>query len=205
MECFIHVACIYSNLVEQIICLQKKRVQLPQDRFRTPTWPPFRVLEHEYGRCNALYYNTGGEDGWVCAAVYLRCPIRYFCLFVCLFAIPSTILTAAAACNNVTKNNVVGQLENFLRSLSSEDFARRTLTGSGLYGLLNRDFEQILGQIVSTRVKTLSNASLVASRDFEREKGSIPVGVRRSKTSLLITSSGATTGGSSIASRETWV
>ena len=56
-----------------------------------------------------------------------------------------------------------------------------------------------------TTIKTLSNTTSVASRDFEREKGSLPVGVRRSKTSLPITSSGATTGGSSIASRETWV
>ena len=43
----------------------------------------------------------------------------------------------------VTKNNVVGQLENFLRSLSSEVLERCTLTGSGLFELLNRDFEQI--------------------------------------------------------------
>ena len=156
---------------------------------------------------HALYYNTGGVDGWVCAAVKgmtFNASSSLF-LFVCLQYQFNTLLTAATACNNVTKNNVVGQLENFLRSLSSEVLERCTLTGSGLFELLNRDFEQIFGQIVSTRVKTLSNASLVASRDFEREKGSLPVGVHRLKTSLLITSSGATTGGSSIASRETWV
>ena len=33
---FIHVTSIYANLLEQ-----KKRVQLPQDWFGTPTWPPF--------------------------------------------------------------------------------------------------------------------------------------------------------------------
>ena len=31
-------------------CLHKKRVQLPQDYFGTPTWPPFIVLENQYGR-----------------------------------------------------------------------------------------------------------------------------------------------------------
>ena len=30
--------------------LHKKRVQLPQDCFGTPTWPPFIVLENQYGR-----------------------------------------------------------------------------------------------------------------------------------------------------------
>ena len=40
---------------------------------------------------------------------------------------------------------------------------------------MSRDFEQISGQIVSKRVKKLSNT----------KKGSLPVDVRRSKTSLL--------------------
>ena len=30
--------------------LHKKRVQLPQDCVGTPTWPPFIVLENQYGR-----------------------------------------------------------------------------------------------------------------------------------------------------------
>ena len=51
----------------------------------------------------------------------------------------------------------------------------RALTGSVLLG---RDFEQILGQIVSTRVKTLSTTNLVASRYIKREKVSLPVDVR---------------------------
>ena len=57
--------------------------------------------------------------------------------------------------------------------------------GSGRFGLFSRDFEQILGQIVSLRVKTLSSTNLVASRHIEREKGSLPVDIRRSKTSPL--------------------
>ena len=40
-------------------------------------------------------------------------------------------------------------------------------------------------QIVSIRVKKLSNTNLVASRHIKREKGSLPVDVRRSKTLLL--------------------
>ena len=43
-------------------------------------------------------------------------------------------------------------------------FERRTPTKSELFTLLGRDFEQILGQIVSKRVKTLSNTYLAASR-----------------------------------------
>ena len=41
-------------------------------------------------------------------------------------------------------------------------FEQRTSTGSGLSALFGSDSEQILGQIVSLRVKTLSNTNLVA-------------------------------------------
>ena len=57
-------------------------------------------------------------------------------------------------------------------------------TGSGLFTLLSRDFEQIFGQIF-LRVKTLRNTNKEASRHIKREKGSLPVDVHRSKTSLL--------------------
>ena len=70
-------------------------------------------------------------------------------------------------------------------SISNDVFERRTSTGSGLFALYGREFEQIFGQIVSIRVKTLSNTNLVASRYIKREKASFPVDVRRSKTSLL--------------------
>ena len=40
-------------------------------------------------------------------------------------------------------------------------------------------------QIVSSRVKVPSNTNLVASRHFKREKASLTVDVRRSKTPLL--------------------
>ena len=42
--------------------------------------------------------------------------------------------------------------------------------GSGLFVPFDRDLEQILGQIVSIRVKTLSNKNLVASWHIKREK-----------------------------------
>ena len=50
---------------------------------------------------------------------------------------------------------------------------------------MSRDFEQILGQMISLRVKTLSSTNLVVPRHIKGEKGSLPVDVRRSKTSLL--------------------
>ena len=72
-----------------------------------------------------------------------------------------------------------------LGSLSSKVFERQMLTGSCLFALLSRDFEQFFGQIVSIRVKTLSNTNLVAARYIESEKRSLPVDVRGFKTSLL--------------------
>ena len=56
---------------------------------------------------------------------------------------------------------------------------------SGLFVPFDRDMEQILGQIVSIRVKTLSHTNLVASWHIKREKSSLSFEVRRSKTSLL--------------------
>ena len=67
---------------------------------------------------------------------------------------------------------------------SSDVFEPQASTGSALFALFSRDFEQTLGQIVSERVKTLSNTNLVASKHTKREKGSLPVDVRQSKTSL---------------------
>jgi len=64
-------------------------------------------------------------------------------------------------------------------------FERRTSTESGLFALLRCDFEEIFGQIVSIRIKTLGNTNMVASMLIKREKGSVPVDVRCSKTSLL--------------------
>ena len=72
-----------------------------------------------------------------------------------------------------------------LGSLSSDVFERRTSNGNGRFALLSRDFEQIFGQIVSVRMKTLGNINTVASRLIKGGKGSLPVDVRRSKTSLL--------------------
>jgi len=76
-------------------------------------------------------------------------------------------------------------LRQLLGSLSKDFFERRSSNGSGLFELLGRDFEQIIGRIVSIRVKTLSNTNLVASRHIKSEKGLLSVDVRRSKTSLL--------------------
>ena len=50
---------------------------------------------------------------------------------------------------------------------------------------MKRDFEQVFGQIVSVTVKTPDNTNLVASRHIKRGKGSLPVNMHQSKTSLL--------------------
>ena len=69
----------------------------------------------------------------------------------------------------------------------------RATHGSGLFAFLGRGFAQIFaGQIVSVRVKTLSNTNLVASRYIRREKASVLVDLRRSAAivfSLLTNSS----------------
>ena len=55
-------------------------------------------------------------------------------------------------------------------SLRSDVFERRTLTGSGLFAHLSCDFEQTFGQIVSIRVKTLSNTNLVRQGILKEKK-----------------------------------
>ena len=70
-------------------------------------------------------------------------------------------------------------------SLSKDVVERRKSTGGGLFALLGRDFEQLLRQIISISVKTLSNTNLVPSRHIKREKGSLPVDFPPSKTSIL--------------------
>ena len=54
-------------------------------------------------------------------------------------------------------------------SLSSDVLERRTFTGSGLFALLSRNFQQIRC-CVSSRVKALSNAELAASRHIKERK-----------------------------------
>ena len=74
----------------------------------------------------------------------------------------------------------------FIREFIGTDVCeRRKSNGSELFAILSHDFEQIFGHIVSVRVKSLSNTDLASSRHLKREKGSRPVDVRRSKTSLL--------------------
>ena len=58
-------------------------------------------------------------------------------------------------------------------------------TGSGHFAILGSDFAQIFGQIISIRIKTLSNTNLAASRLIKREKTSLPVDVCRPKLGSL--------------------
>ena len=62
---------------------------------------------------------------------------------------------------------------------SLDVFERRTSTGCGLFAPFSRDFEQILGQNVPLRVKTLSNTNLVALRYSLKKRKT-----RRSRASL---------------------
>jgi len=70
-------------------------------------------------------------------------------------------------------------------SLSKGDFERRTSTGSVLFTFLNGGFAQIFSQIVSIRVKKVSNTNFISSGHVKREKASLPVDVPRSRTRLL--------------------
>ena len=71
-------------------------------------------------------------------------------------------------------------------SLSNNVFERRTSTGSGLFSFFDGGFAQIFSQIASITVKKLRNTNFISSRHVKRENTSLPVDVRRSKTSLLI-------------------
>ena len=72
-----------------------------------------------------------------------------------------------------------------VESLSNSVFERRTSTGSGLFASLGSGLVQTLGQIVFIREKKLSNTNLLESRHIKEKKASLPLDVRRSKTSLL--------------------
>ena len=72
-----------------------------------------------------------------------------------------------------------------LGSLSNSVFERRTSTGSGLFASFGSGLVKTLGEIVFKREKKVSNENLIVSRHMKRKKASLPVDVRRSKTSLL--------------------
>ena len=72
-------------------------------------------------------------------------------------------------------------------TLSKDVFERRKSTGSGSFSFMGSGLAQIFGQIVSMRVKTLSNTNLVASSHMIEEEASLPVDIRRSKTPFLLT------------------
>ena len=76
-------------------------------------------------------------------------------------------------------------VNSLLGSLSNNVFERRTSTGSGLFSFFDGGFAQILSQIASITVKKLRNTNFISSRHVKRENTSLPVDVRRSKTSLL--------------------
>ena len=74
---------------------------------------------------------------------------------------------------------------NASKCLSNSIFEPWTSTGSELFASLGSGLVETLGLIVFIRETKLGNAHLFASRHIKREKGSLPVGVHPSKTSLL--------------------
>ena len=62
-----------------------------------------------------------------------------------------------------------------LVSLSKDVFERRTSTGRGLFAFLSSGLAHILRQIVSIRVRTLSNSNLVVPSHIKRNRASLPV------------------------------
>ena len=74
---------------------------------------------------------------------------------------------------------------NASKCLSNSVFEPWTSTGSELFASLGSGLVETLGLIVFIRETKLGNAHLLASRHIKREKGSLPVGVHPSKTSLL--------------------
>ena len=76
-------------------------------------------------------------------------------------------------------------LKAVIGSLSNNVFERRTSTGSGLFSFFDCGFAQIFSQIASITVKKLRNTNFISARHVKRENTSLPVDVRRTKTSLL--------------------
>lgn len=60
-----------------------------------------------------------------------------------------------------------------------------TFSGSAVFSFLCNDFVQIFAQIVFMRLKALSNPNLEALWQIKRERDSLPLDLRRSKTLLL--------------------
>ena len=90
---------------------------------------------------------------------------------------------AHAGHENVT--NAARGREHGIGNLSNDVFERRTSTGSGPFLFLNDCFAQIFSQIVTIIVKKLSNTNFISSSHIKRERASLPVDVRGSKTPLL--------------------
>ena len=78
------------------------------------------------------------------------------------------------------------QKMSLIRSLSSDVFEPRKSTGSGLFPLMSRDFEQISEQSVFIRIKNLAmKFATVVSKHVKRENGLHTLEVRRSNCRCL--------------------
>ena len=81
--------------------------------------------------------------------------------------------------------NAAAIVDYRIGSLSNSVFERWTSTGSGLFASLGSSLVETLGYIIFIREKKVNNPNLYASRHIKMEKASLPVNVRRLKTSLV--------------------
>ena len=70
---------IYCNKRKRLHSrLHKKRVQLPEDWFATPTWPPFHFLGHQCGRRDVMWKHSNSQDKVVLYTLLLK-KVRSCC------------------------------------------------------------------------------------------------------------------------------
>ena len=100
---------IYGNKRKS---LHKKRVQLPEDWFATPTWPPFYCFEHRYGRPDVIWKRSVESlcngDGEQQKSNRFRLAKEQLCTFI-------TLLSAflSLCCTTATWNVLISQKFSF--------------------------------------------------------------------------------------------
>ena len=154
---------------QRVIREAKRHVYVKGQTRICTTWPRFSFT------CHLLFYTQ--ISSWT---LLLSIRIVLNCVYLLIFYFEkfSTWIWQLPYAVNVTLNRVIG-------SLSSNVFERRTSTGSSLFSFFDGGFAQIFSQIASITVKKLRNTNFISSRHVKRENTSLPVDVRRSKTSLL--------------------
>ena len=124
----------------------------------------FFYLKHVWGRANCREGGLFDLEKMMVSILHKTLNVR-------------AVKTSRDPCQSHNPYSTGGH--SHIGSLSNDVFERRTSTGCGLFAPFSRDFEQILGQNVPLRVKTLSNTNLVALRYSLKKRKT-----RRSRASL---------------------